>query len=50
MNAKVLSMILLIIFFAVMIIVGLKMRKKAGSVDGFVLGSRSVGPWVTAFA
>lgn len=41
---------LLIIFFAVMVAVGLYSRKHATSVDGFVLGGRSVGPWLTAFA
>ncbi|MBQ0079635.1 MAG: sodium:solute symporter, partial [Eubacterium sp.] len=50
MSVKVLSAVMLIIFFAVMIYVGLQTRKKAASVDGFVLGSRSVGPWITAFA
>ena len=30
--------------------VGLYSRKQAASVDGFVLGGRSVGPWLTAFA
>ena len=43
-------MILVICFFALMIGVGLYCRKKATSVDGFVLGGRSVGPWLTAFA
>ena len=38
------------VFFAVMVAVGLYCRKKAKSVDGFVLGGRSVGPWLTAFA
>ena len=41
---------LTIIFLAVMIGVGLYPRKQASSVDGFVLGGRSVGPWLTAFA
>ncbi|MEG0228080.1 MAG: sodium/solute symporter [Lachnospiraceae bacterium] len=41
---------LLIVFFAVMIGVGLYARKHTTSVDGFVLGGRSVGPWLTAFA
>lgn len=41
---------MLVIFFAVMIAVGLNMRKQARSVEGFVLGSRSAGPWITAFA
>ncbi|MFR7439997.1 MAG: sodium:solute symporter family transporter [Lachnospiraceae bacterium] len=41
---------LLIVFFAVMVGVGLYSRKHTASVDGFVLGGRSVGPWLTAFA
>ena len=41
---------LTIIFLAVMLGVGLYTRKQASSVDGFVLGGRSVGPWLTAFA
>ena len=41
---------LLIVFFAVMVGVGIYSRKHATSVDGFVLGGRAVGPWLTAFA
>lgn len=40
----------LVIFFAVMIGVGLHSRKHATNVNDFVLGGRSVGPWLTAFA
>ncbi len=41
---------MLICFFALMVGVGLYCRKHATNVDGFVLGGRSVGPWLTAFA
>ncbi len=41
---------LVILFFAVMLAVGLFSRKHATSVTGFVLGGRNVGPWLTAFA
>ena len=41
---------MLVVFFGVMIGVGLYCRKHATNVDGFVLGGRSVGPWLTAFA
>ncbi len=44
------KLVLLIVFFAVMVAVGLYARKHATSVDGYVLGGRSVGPWLTAFA
>lgn len=41
---------LTLIFLIVMIGVGLYSRKQARSVDGFVLGGRNVGGWLTAFA
>ncbi len=44
------KVILTIIFLVVMVGVGLYSRKQASSVDGFVLGGRAVGPWLTAFA
>ena len=46
----VVKIILLVVFFAVMIAVGLYSRKHATNVNDFVLGGRSVGPWLTAFA
>ena len=46
----IIKITLTIIFLAVMIGVGLYTRKQASSVDGFVLGGRAVGPWLTAFA
>lgn len=44
------KVIMLVVFFAVMIGVGVYCRKHATDVNGFVLGGRSVGPWLTAFA
>lgn len=44
------KILFLVIFFAVMIGVGLYSRKHATNVNDFVLGGRSVGPWLTAFA
>ncbi len=44
------KVIMLILFFSVMIGVGIYCRKHATDVNGFVLGGRSVGPWLTAFA
>jgi len=41
---------MLIVFFGIMIGVGFYCRKHATDVNGFVLGGRSVGPWLTAFA
>lgn len=44
------KILFLVIFFAIMIGVGIYCRKQTTNVDGFVLGNRSVGPWLTAFA
>lgn len=44
------KLLMLVIFFSVMIIVGIYSRKSVKDVNGFVLGGRSVGPWLTAFA
>ena len=44
------KIIFLVVFFGVMIAVGLYSRKHATNVNDFVLGGRSVGPWLTAFA
>lgn len=41
---------LVFVFFAVAIAVGVYCRKTTTSVDGFVLGGRNVGPWMSAFA
>ena len=41
---------MLIVFFGVMVYIGLYCRRHATDVNGFVLGGRSVGPWLTAFA
>ena len=44
------KMIFLVVFFVVMLGVGLYSRKHATNVNDFVLGGRNVGPWLTAFA
>lgn len=41
---------MLVVFFAIMLGVGFYCRKNSTDVNGFVLGGRSVGPWLTAFA
>lgn len=46
----IVKVLLLLLFFAVMVGIGFYSRKHATNVDGFVLGGRSVGPWLTAFA
>ena len=40
----------LVVFFGVMVGIGLYCRKHTTDVNGFVLGGRAGGPWLTAFA
>ena len=44
------KLFMLVIFFGVMLWIGFLCRRNSTDVSGFVLGGRSVGPWVTAFA
>ena len=44
------KIVMLAAYFAVLLAIGFKCRKHANSVDGFVLGGRGVGAWLTAFA
>ena len=46
----IIKILLLILFFGSMIGVGLYCRRHSTDVNGFVLGSGKVGPWLTAFA
>ena len=46
----VITTILILCFFALMISIGIRTRRHAQDVNGFVLGSRNVGPWLSAFA
>ena len=40
----------LVVFFAIMVLVGIRSHKRVSNVNDFVLGGRQVGPWLTAFA
>lgn len=44
------KLVILLIYFGVLVGIGIYCRKHATDVNGFVLGGRSVGPWLTAFA
>ncbi len=46
----IVKLTMVIIFFAIMIGIGFYCRKHTTDVNSFVLGGRSVGPWLTAFA
>lgn len=49
-STMIISLCLIVCFFALMIGIGIRSRKHAKDINGFVLGSRSVGPWLSAFA
>lgn len=44
------KILMLVLFFAVTASIGLYCRKHSTNVNDFVLGGRSVGPWMSAFA
>ncbi len=44
------KILLLVVFVATTVIIGVMCRKHAADVNSFVLGGRAVGPWLTAFA
>ncbi len=46
----VIKILFILLFLAITIGIGIYSRKKATDVNGFVLGGRSVGPWLTAFS
>ena len=46
----VIKLLVLLVFFAVIVGIGLYCRRTATDVNGFVLGGRNVGPWMSAFA
>ena len=46
----VIKILLMIVFIAVIIAIGIMERRHSKSVDGYILGGRNVGPWLSAFA
>ncbi|HOA84822.1 MAG TPA: sodium:solute symporter, partial [Bacillota bacterium] len=41
---------MVVVFFAVMVYVGVRCRRNSVDVNRFVLGGRMVGPWITALS
>ncbi len=44
------KILLVILFVAIAVGVGIYCRRSTSTVDGFILGGRKVGPWMSAFA
>ncbi|HPE96148.1 MAG TPA: sodium:solute symporter, partial [Bacillota bacterium] len=47
---QTIALIVLVLFAIGMVIIGLVSKKRAQSLDGFLLGGRKMGPWVSALA
>ncbi|MBQ0041705.1 MAG: sodium:solute symporter [Lachnospiraceae bacterium] len=47
---NIIKIVVLVLYFALLVGIGLYCRKNSTDVNGFVLGGRAVGPWLTAFA
>lgn len=50
MSDTIIKISILLLFFALMLGVGFYCRKHTTSVEGFILGNRKAGPWLSAFA
>ena len=46
----IIKIAMIVVFFAITIVVGVLSSRSAKGLDGFVLGGRAVGPWLTAFS
>ncbi|MDD6308643.1 MAG: sodium:solute symporter [Clostridia bacterium] len=49
-HVQIVTGIALCLYAVLMIVIGISSTKRAKSVEGFLLGSRKVGPWLTAFS
>ncbi len=47
---QTIALISLLVFSLLMMTVGIVSNKKARTMDGFLLGGRRIGPWISAFA
>ena len=49
-QTQTVTFVVLIIFALAMVFIGIASTKKAKTLDGFLLGSRNIGAWMSAFA
>ncbi len=49
-QTQVIALTALVLFFAVMVWVGIKANTHTKTLDGFLLGGRNIGPWLSAFS
>ena len=48
--SQIITMVVVVVYAAVMILIGIITSRKTKSVDDFVFGGNKIGPWMTAFA
>jgi len=46
----IIATIALLVFIALMVAIGIFARRRANTVDSFLLGGRNIGPWLSAFS
>ncbi len=47
---EMIALLFLVLFAALMIAIGVYSSRKTKTMDGFLLGGRKIGPWISAFA
>ena len=48
--SQIITLIVVVVYAAVMVSIGVITSKKTKSVNDFVFGGNKIGPWMTAFA
>lgn len=49
-QTQIITTVAIVIFAFVMLAIGLSGRRHAKNIEGFLLGGRKIGPWVSAFS
>lgn len=49
-QTQIVSFVALVIFAAMMVVIGILTSKKSKTLDGFLLGGRNIGAWLSAFS
>ena len=50
MTTQIIAIVALVVFAAIMIVIGIFTSRKSSTLDGFLLGGRRIGGWLTAFS
>lgn len=50
MTTQIISFVLMLVFVIILSVIGFLTARKSKSMEGFLLGGRKIGPWLSAFA